>query len=114
MRSTRFSRSAGHIGTGLTYAMPFGLLGLAAGILSHHWLAGFALLGWAFINRVTQAIAIGWGVIGDPQSLRLSWLYPLRDLLGFLVWCASFLSSDIVWRNQRYRLVTDGKMVCIS
>ena len=31
MRSTRFSRRWGHVGTGLTYATPFGLLGLAAG-----------------------------------------------------------------------------------
>jgi ceramide glucosyltransferase len=114
MRSTRFSRSAGHIGTGLTYAMPFGLLGLAAGILGHHWQSGSALFGWAFLNRVTQAITVGWGVIEDPQSLSLSWLYPVRDLLGFLVWCASFLGREVVWRNQRYRLVTDGRMVRIS
>ena len=93
--------------------MPFGLLGLAAGTLSHHWLAGTALFAWAFLNRVAQAIAVGWGVIEDPKSLTLSWLYPLRDLLGFFVWCASFLGSEIVWRNQRYRLVTDGKMVRI-
>jgi ceramide glucosyltransferase len=113
MRSTRFSRNSGHIGTGLTYAMPFGLLGLAAGILGHHWQWGVALLAWAFVNRVIQAIVIGWNVIGDPPSLSLSWLYPIRDLLGFFVWCASFTSSEIVWRNQRYRLVTDGKMIRI-
>src|SRR5215831_8705095 len=56
MRSTRFSRSAGHIGTGLTYAMPFGLLGLAISGLGHHWELGVALLAWAFLNRVIQAI----------------------------------------------------------
>src|SRR6266704_4473772 len=34
MKSTRYSRPAGHAGTGLTYAMPFGLLGLiSAGAL---------------------------------------------------------------------------------
>nr|MBA3916523.1 glycosyltransferase [Terriglobales bacterium] len=32
MRSTRFSRPAGHVGSGLTFAMPFGLLGLLAGL----------------------------------------------------------------------------------
>jgi ceramide glucosyltransferase len=113
MRSTRFSRSAGHVGTGLTYAMPFGLLGLLAGSLGHHWQLGWLLFAWAFLNRVIQSIAIGWGVIKDPQSLSLSWLYPLRDLTGFLVWCASFFGSEIVWRNERYRLVTDGRMVRI-
>ena len=46
MKSTRRSRPAGHLGTGLTYAVPFGLLGLAWGILAGHpalgvlWLLG--------------------------------------------------------------------------
>src|SRR5215813_15275856 len=60
MRSTRFSRSAGHVGTGLTYAMPFGLLGLLAGVLQHNWRLGLGLLVWSFLNRAIQAIAVGW------------------------------------------------------
>lgn len=111
MRSTRFSRSAGHLGTGLTYAMPFGLIGLAAGVLGQSWQLSLGLFAWAFANRAIQAIAVGWGVIGDRQSLKLCWLYPLRDLMGFIVWCASFTGSEIIWRDERYRLISDGKMV---
>jgi ceramide glucosyltransferase len=111
MRSTRFSRSAGHVGTGLTYAMPFGLLGLTAGFLGHAPELGVALFAVAYMNRVIQAIATGWNVVGDRESLRLCWLYPLRDFMGFIVWCCSFTGSEIVWRNERYRLVADGKMV---
>jgi len=111
MRSTRFSRSAGHIGTGLTYAMPFGLLGLVAGFLAHSPQLGAVLFAWAYLNRVIQAVVTGWKVVGDRESLRLCWLYPLRDLMGFIVWCCSFTGREIVWRNERYRLVADGKMV---
>ena len=111
MRSTRFSRQAGHVGTGLTYAMPFGLLGLFAASTIYSWHAGLALFAWAFVNRMMQAIVIGRGVMGDRRSLWLSWLYPARDLMGFLVWCASFAGSEVIWRNERYQLVTDGKMV---
>ena len=111
MRSARFSRRAGHAGTGLTYAMPFGLLGLGAGLAAHNLQLAVVLLGWAYVNRVIQAIATGWGVMGDIQSLRLCWLYPVRDLMGFFVWCASFTGSEIVWRNERYRLLRDGKML---
>lgn len=111
MRSTRFSRGAAHIGTGLTYAMPFGLLGLFAGAALYGWQLGSALLAWAFLNRMLQSIAIGWAFIGDPQALRFCWLYPVRDLIGFFVWCASFTGNEITWRNERYRLVRDGKMV---
>jgi ceramide glucosyltransferase len=111
MRSTRFSRSAGHLGTGLTYAMPFGLLGLTAGFLGHAPELGVGLFAAAYMNRVIQVILTGWNVVGDRQSLRLCWLYPLRDLMGFIVWCCSFTGREIVWRNERYRLVADGKMV---
>ena len=111
MRSTRCSRRAGHIGAGLTYAMPFGLLGMFAGVAMQNWQLGFALFAWAYANRVLQAIAIGWGVLHDRQCLRLCWIYPVRDFLGFLVWCASFAGTDITWRNERYRLASDGKMV---
>ncbi len=36
MKSTRRSRPAGHLGTGLTYAVPFGVLGLAWGVCAGH------------------------------------------------------------------------------
>src|SRR5262249_3589886 len=111
MRSTRFSRQSGHIGTGLSYAMPFGLIGLAAGVAAHDWGLAMLLLGVSYANRVTQAIAIGWGVVGDQRALYLSWLYPLRDLTGFFVWCASFAGREIVWRNERYQLSAGGKML---
>jgi ceramide glucosyltransferase len=111
MRSTRFSRQAGHAGTGLTYAMPFGLLGLFAGTAVYNWQLGLGLLAWAFLNRIFQAAAIGWGVMGDGNSLFLCWLYPVRDFLGFFVWCASFAGDEIIWRNERYQLITDGKMI---
>jgi ceramide glucosyltransferase len=68
-------------------------------------------MGWAYINRVIQAVAVGWGVVGDGQSLRYCWLYPIRDLMGFCVWCASFVGNEIVWRNERYRLIEGGKML---
>ncbi len=111
MKSSRFSRRLGHIGTGLTFAMPFGLLGLAAGWMSGNWALGLGLLGLAFANRLFHALVVGWGVTRDRQSARLCWLYPARDLLGFFLWCGSFLGSEIVWRQERYRLVAGGRMI---
>ena len=110
LRSTRFSRPLGHIGTGMTFAMPFGLLGLAAGIAMGNWTLGFGLLGLAILNRVIQSIAVGWGVVRDARSLWLCWLYPVRDLEGFFLWCASFLGTEIVFRGERYQVEPGGKM----
>ena len=69
------------------------------------------LLGAAFANRVVQALAVGWGVTRDRNSALYCWLYPVRDLLGFILWCGSFSGSEIVWRGERYRLASGGRMV---
>src|SRR5437667_694663 len=36
MKSTRYSRPAGHIGSGLTYAIPFGVLGFLSSVALNH------------------------------------------------------------------------------
>ena len=111
MKSTRFSRPKGHIGTGLTFAMPFGLLGSVAGLVMGDPLLGLALFLYAALNRMMEAMLAGWGVVRDPLALRYFWLYPARDLMGFFLWCASFFNTSIVWRGERYQLQLGGKMV---
>ena len=114
MQSTRYSRPKGHLGTGLTFAVPFGLLAFAAAALGHPAL-GVLLLGWSFINRIIQSIAIGYGVIGDRRALRLCGLYPLRDLLGFFVWVASYcLGSSFHWRGELYRFTPGGRIISVA
>jgi ceramide glucosyltransferase len=103
-QTTRYSRPKGHFGSGLIFAMPYGLLGfLAAGFLGH-WGIGALLLAVAVLNRLTEAWLVGWVVVRDPQIRRAPWLYPLRDLLGFLVWFASYLNLRYVWRDSRFEL----------
>lgn len=112
MKSTRFSRPAGHIGAGLTYAMPFGLLGMIAALLAHRPMLAAGFLAWAVLNRIVMALTSGWFVVRDRRALTYSWLYPVRDFTGFCFWCASFFGNTIVWRaGERYRLEQDGKMV---
>jgi ceramide glucosyltransferase len=115
MKSTRFSRPAGHIGAGLTYAMPFGLVGMLAALLVQKpWLAA-CFLGWAILNRMMLAVTSGWLVVRDARALKYCWLYPLRDFTGFCFWCASFFGNTILWRGgERYRLQYGGKMVRIG
>jgi ceramide glucosyltransferase len=111
MKSTRFSGPAGHLATVLTFAMPFGLLGLAAGFHIHHVSLGVWMFAVAYLNRVAMAIASGWNVMRDRRSIRSCWLYPLCDLMGFALWSASFWSRQIVWRGETYLLERSGRMV---
>lgn len=114
MKSSRFSRPKGHVGTALTFAMPFGLLGLVAGTLADMPMVGVGVLAFAVLNRIALAIIAGWGVVGDRRSLRQCWLYPMRDLMGFGFWAASFIGPTIVWRGERYRLAAEGKMFRVA
>jgi ceramide glucosyltransferase len=100
----RYCRPKGYPGMGLIFAMPFGIVGLlAAGILGH-WAWGAGLLAWAVVNRWIMAFAVGWVALRDRPLLRNLWLYPTRDLLGFVVWCMSFGGTKIAWRSSRFEL----------
>jgi ceramide glucosyltransferase len=103
-QTTRYSRPKGHFGTGLIFAMPYGLLGLLAAGWLGHWRMGALLLAAAVLNRLIEAWTVGWMVVRDPQIRRAPWLYPLRDLLGFMVWFASYLNLRYVWRDSRFEL----------
>jgi ceramide glucosyltransferase len=111
MKSTRHSRPMGHVGTGLTFAMPFGLLGLLAAVALGEPLLGVVFFAAAYLNRVIQSMVVGWWLLRDRRALLLAWLYPLRDLQGFSVWLASFLSRDFFWRGEMYRFTDEGRIV---
>jgi ceramide glucosyltransferase len=106
-KSTRYSRPRGHLGTGLIFAIPYGLIGLTAGLLLGMPALGWTLLGAAVLNRVIESGFVGWGVVRDRVALTQFWLYPLRDLLGFIVWAASYTGAKTAWRDSRYELRGD-------
>ena len=110
MKSTRFSRPKGHFGTALTFSVPYGLLAAGVALAFHHPLLGAALLGWAWASRIALGALVGGLVVGEPQLLRSALLYPLRDLLGFCYWVASYVSNEVRWRGEVYNLLQDGFM----
>jgi ceramide glucosyltransferase len=111
MKSTRFSRPLGHIGSGLTFAVPFGILGLIGGALTGTPEAGLLLLAWSLLNRILQCVTVGWLVVRDRKTLSLCWLYPVRDLFGFLLWVLSFSGGDFEWRGEKYQFQKGGRIV---
>ncbi len=114
MKSTRFSRPWGHLGTGLTFAAPFGILGLAAGWAAGMPMLGWALFAWAYLSRVLLSVVAGGWVVSDPAAYKCAWLYPLRDLLGAVLWAASYTSREVGWRDDRFVLEKGGLMRRIS
>jgi ceramide glucosyltransferase len=109
-KSTRWSRPWGHLGSGLVFAIPYGILGLLSGAASGRVWLGVALFCWAMANRLAESWVIGWGVARDPGARNTPWLYWIRDLLGFFVWCASYIGQRTVWRNIPYELAGSGRI----
>ncbi|HEX4036446.1 MAG TPA: bacteriohopanetetrol glucosamine biosynthesis glycosyltransferase HpnI [Acidobacteriaceae bacterium] len=114
MKSTRFSRPLGHLGTALTFSVPFGLLACLTALALHRPALGLALLSCGILNRMILAALIGSLAVHERHLFRTVLLYPLRDLLGFCCWAASYGSSTILWRGRRYRLSREGLMHAID
>lgn len=110
MKSTRFSRPKGHFGTSLTFSMPFALLAAASALVLHLPVVAAALFAWGLFTRLAIAWAAGRKVVGETNLVALFILYPLRDLVGFGFWAASYLSRNILWRGQVFRLLPGGRM----
>ncbi len=109
MQSTRRSRPWGHLGTGLTFAMPFGLLGFAVEAARGAWPLAGAYLAAALINRMLQAFVV-LRVLGEGRLAFYTLIYPLRDLLGFVIWCCSYLPADTRYHGTRFRIRPDGRL----
>jgi ceramide glucosyltransferase len=114
MKSTRFSRPKGHFGTALTFSMPFGVLGFASALALGHVAIAVGLLAWAIASRLALSIAVGNWVVRDRSWFNLLVLYPIRDLLGFFFWAASYTSGKIHWRGRKFQLLPGGRMRAVK
>ncbi|HVW77504.1 MAG TPA: bacteriohopanetetrol glucosamine biosynthesis glycosyltransferase HpnI [Alloacidobacterium sp.] len=100
-RGMRDARKLGYLGVVFTFGLAWALLNLVAAGAS---LSSIALLSLLLAARVTLALAIGVGVLGDRQVLRDLWLLPLRDVVALGVWAWSYAGNTVVWRGRRFTL----------
>ena len=108
-RSARYSRPSGYFGQGFTYGWVWALLLF---LVSPDWWS-VGLLSLSLLFRCWQAIQVGAILLNDKSSLRNIWLLPLQDLISFASWVGGFLGKEIVWRSERYRLLSGGRFKLI-
>ena len=109
LRSARTIRACsprGYPGLLFAYGVPLALLPA----LYHPTALALAVLDSALVARWLAAWAAGVLVCRDKLVRYYFWLLPLRDLVGLIIWLASFAGSEIVWRNVRFRLEPDGRI----
>ncbi|HET9408574.1 MAG TPA: bacteriohopanetetrol glucosamine biosynthesis glycosyltransferase HpnI [Candidatus Sulfotelmatobacter sp.] len=108
-RGVRDSRPGGYFGLIVTFGLLWSLLVvLASGGAAWSWI----ILAATILLRAAVASMVGKSILGDPQLDSVSWLLPLRDLLAFAIWIASFAGHTVTWRGDRFRL-EKGKLIRI-
>jgi len=100
-RTIRDARFWGYVGLGLTFGLSWAALALA--------FSGAALWAWGLLvltlaMRLAVAWKVGRSVLQDRQLLSLLYLLPLRDVIAFFVWLASFAGHTIHWRGEVFQL----------
>jgi ceramide glucosyltransferase len=106
-RTIRLVAAAGFTGSVVTYPVPLALLALCFAAAPR---AAAAMLVLALVVRIISGRRV-------DQALRLKaaplWLLPVRDLLSFGVFIASFLGRSVAWRDRRFRIGPEGQLIIV-
>lgn len=102
-RTVRLSRTGGFIGLPVTFATFWAAVAALSGL---PWL-GAGLLA----IRLAMALIAGYGVLRDPEVLRLFVLIPVRDLYAVAVWAAALFGNAVEWGGEILRLDRSGRIV---
>jgi len=103
-RTTRVMAPGGFAGSVVTHTMVIALLAALAaemGPLAMAFLVVSCLLRWGSAIGVAR-------MLGLP--LRRFWLLPVRDVLSFGVFVASFCGRSVLWRGQLFKVDEGGRI----
>lgn len=114
LKNNRFLRLREHTGVVLIFAMPFAILGCIQEVSVGRLLLAFAWLLWGCVSCVLRSVVVGWGIVADRAALTKCWLYPLRDLIGFATWIATWFGNEVSFRGEKYELLRGGKVRRLS
>ncbi|KEF41838.1 MAG: hypothetical protein ER33_09315 [Cyanobium sp. CACIAM 14] len=105
VRGNRFSRPWGTLGLLFSYGT---VSSLAFLLLTNGSLLAVLLFSLSWMLRYLLGWMVGVRLLQDQPASRLLWLAPVRDLVSFLIWSASWFGSDVVWNNRHFRLSKGG------
>jgi ceramide glucosyltransferase len=103
-RTVRTITPVGFVGSVLTHSVAIAALGAVAtgfGLTSSIFLVISLLLRWATAGVIAGSLEL------TPAKL---WLLPVRDVLSFAVFFASFFGRTVFWRDQLFQVEPSGRM----
>jgi ceramide glucosyltransferase len=106
-RGNRFSRPWGTLGLLFTYGT---ISSSGFFLLTHGYSIALRLLLITWGLRYVLGWIVGVHLLRDEPAIRLLWLAPLRDLVSFLIWLASWFGSEVHWNNRRLLLSNGGRI----
>lgn len=106
-RGVRDARRSGYIGLIATFGIAWAVLAvIVAGGAPWVWFVLAAML----LLRSAVGLIVCRSVLQDEEAVERLWLLPLRDLIAFAVWIASFTGHTVTWRGDRFRL-KNGRLI---
>ena len=103
-RTVRVADATGHAGIALTHPLPFAIAATALGHIAFGTTAIVASVACRLVLQRQVEHTLG------TRSLGI-WLGPVRDLLSFVIYCASFFVGVVTWRGHRYKVRADGTLL---
>lgn len=105
LRTIRCLRPIGYGMAGISYSVPTAII---AALLSLHWVA----MPWILLTTLLLRVALYFaGPVSARRSLRGMPVALAADCILFVLWCGSFMSQRVRWRNARYDVSRDGLAV---
>ena len=103
-RTVRVADAAGYAGLVLTHPLPFAIAATLFGNIAFGITAIVASIACRLVLQRQVEHTLG------TRSLGI-WLGPMRDLLSFAIYCASFFVGVVSWRGHRFRVRSDGTLL---
>jgi ceramide glucosyltransferase len=107
-RTYRVCRPKGYLAYGITHALVYSVAFLLTSGLTP---AALALTAATLALRSAVACFSEYHCLRGHLPWQALWLLPLKDFLSFGLWLLSFLGSRVTWKDRRFQITPEGKLV---
>ena len=107
-RTYRVCRPKGYLAYGITHALVYSAAFLLASALAP---AALGLTAATLALRGAIAYFSERHCLKGDLPLQALWLLPLKDCLSFGLWLLSFLGGGVTWKDRRFRVTPEGRLV---